>query len=34
MRLIDADALAERIGKLKSEICSRAAGWVAQDSYE
>lgn len=34
MRLIDADALEERIGKLKSEICSRAAGWVEEDSYE
>ena len=34
MRLIDADALAERIGKLKSEICSRTAGWVEEDSYE
>lgn len=34
MRLIDADALAERITKLKSEICSRSAGWVDEDSYE
>ena len=34
MRLIDADALAERISKLKSTICSRAAGWVEEDSYE
>ena len=34
MRLIDADALAERIGKLKSKICSQAAGWVEEDSYE
>lgn len=34
MRLIDADALAERITKLKSAICSRSAGWVDEDSYE
>lgn len=34
MRLIDADALAERIGQLKSKICSKAAGWVDEDSYE
>ena len=34
MRLIDADALTERINNLKSMICSRAAGWVDEDSYE
>ncbi len=34
MKLIDGDALAERIRKLKSEICTRAAGWVDEDSYE
>jgi hypothetical protein len=34
MRLIDADALAERIGNLKHEIASRSAGWVDDESYE
>lgn len=34
MKLIDGDALAEKIRKLKSEICTRAAGWVDDDSYE
>ena len=34
MRLIDADALTERIEELKSKICSRSAGWVDEDSYE
>ena len=34
MKLIDGDALAEKIRKVKSEICTRAAGWVDDDSYE
>lgn len=34
MKLIDADKLADRIDKLKHEICARAMGWVEEDSYE
>lgn len=34
MKLIDGDALAERIRKVKSEICTLAAGFVDEDSYE
>ena len=34
MRLINADALETRIKKLKSQIASRAAGFVDEDSYE
>lgn len=34
MKLIDGDALAEKVLKVKSEICHLAAGWVDEDSYE
>ena len=34
MKLIDGDALAEKVLKVKSEICHLAAGWVDDDSYE
>ena len=34
MRLIDADEPKTRIKKLKSQIASRAAGFVDEDSYE
>ena len=34
MKLIDGDALAEKVRKVKSEICHLAAGWVDEDSYE
>ena len=34
MKLIDAEALAERIGSLKHQIATRAAGFVDEDSYE
>lgn len=34
MRLIDGDAVADRVKRLKSQIATRAAGFVDEDSYE
>ena len=34
MRTIDADAVADRVRRLKSQIATRAAGFVDEDSYE